>query len=60
MLLNYLEQSYQLGPLTIHVYGLALAVAIITGLYVAIHNASQKKLSRIKSGNCQFIALSGL
>jgi len=44
MLLNYLEQSYQLGPLTIHVYGLALAVAIITGLYVAIHNASQKNI----------------
>ncbi len=44
MLLNYLEQSYHLGPLTIHIYGLALAAAITAGLFLAQHSASQKNI----------------
>ncbi len=44
MLLNYLEQSYQLGPLTIHIYGLALATAITVGILLTLHNASQKNI----------------
>ncbi len=44
MLLNYLEQSYHLGPLNIHIYGLALAVAIMVGIFLALHSASQKNI----------------
>ncbi len=44
MLLNYLEPSFHLGPLTIHLYGMALAVAIIAGLFLALHSASTKKI----------------
>lgn len=46
MLLNYLEQSYSLGPLTIHIYGLALAAAITAGLFLALHSASQKNIKK--------------
>jgi phosphatidylglycerol---prolipoprotein diacylglyceryl transferase len=44
MLLNYLEPSLHLGPLTVHLYGLFLAVALLAGLRLALYRAAEKKV----------------
>ncbi len=44
MLLNYIEPSFHLGPLTIQLYGLALATAIMVGLSLALRRAAQMKI----------------
>jgi len=46
MLLNYLEQSYDLGIITIHLYGAFLAVGIIIGFFVAQKLASERGFNR--------------
>lgn len=44
MLLNYLEPSYQIGPLTIHLYGTFLAIGMIAGLFTALKLASERNI----------------
>jgi len=46
MLLNYLEPSFQLGPLTIHLYGASLALALLAGMWLARIRASEKNISQ--------------
>ncbi|MBS4021510.1 MAG: prolipoprotein diacylglyceryl transferase [Clostridiales bacterium] len=44
MLLNYVEPSFYLGPLTFHLYGLGLVAAILVGLALAHRRAIAKKI----------------
>ncbi len=46
MLLNYLEPSFSLGPLTIHLYGLMLAIAMLAGLSLAMRRAARKNIDQ--------------
>ena len=44
MLLNYLESSYQLGPVTLHLYGMGLVLALVVGLMLAWREAHRKNV----------------
>ncbi len=46
MLLNYFNSSFSIGPLTVHLYGLFLAAALLAGLWVALYRAGEKKISQ--------------
>ena len=39
-----------LGPITIHTYGLLLAAAFIAGIWITSRNARTQGISRIQSG----------
>jgi phosphatidylglycerol---prolipoprotein diacylglyceryl transferase len=59
MLLNYLSPSFQIGPLTLHLYGLSLAAALLLGLALALRGAAVHQINRDHVWECAVYAIIG-
>jgi len=59
MLLNYMEPSFNIGPLTVHLYGLFLALALLAGIWLARYRATEKKMSPDLVWELSFYAVIG-